>query len=163
MPRPATGQIVERRNASGGINRTLRFHAADKRRTMPLGEVPRDEAERQLRFVLADIARGTWKPAERTPSQPEVYEVPTFHEYAEEWWVLHEGTLAPKTRTDYRWRLEKHLLGYFGTMPLDVITLDSVERYIAGKLGQEEPLAPRSINMTVTLMGQSWRVPLSVS
>jgi len=116
-----------------------------------LGEVTRDEAERQLGFVLADVARGAWKPAERIEVPVEV-EMSTFHQFAEEWWVLHEGVLAPRTRTDYRWRLEKHLLGFFGEMPLDTITFDNVERYIASKLGQEHPLAPRSINMTVTLL-----------
>src|SRR6516165_5197384 len=30
-------------------------------------------------------------------------EMPTFHDYSDEWWLLHEAQLASKTRTDYRW------------------------------------------------------------
>src|SRR6516165_5197382 len=63
MARPAKGTIWERRNAAGGVNRTLRFYAYGKRRTSPLGSVSREEAERQLAFTLADVARGTWEPA----------------------------------------------------------------------------------------------------
>ena len=41
---------------------------------------------------------------------------------------------------------------YFKDHPLDAITFDLVERYIAGKLAEDKPLSPRSINMTVTLL-----------
>jgi integrase len=44
------------------------------------------------------------------------------------------------------------LLPYFAEYPLDRISFDLVERYIAAKLGASVPLAPRSINMTVTLL-----------
>lgn len=33
------------------------------------------------------------------------------------------------------------------------ITFDEVERYIAGKLAEDDPLSTRSVNMTVTLLG----------
>ncbi len=81
---------MERPNAAGRINRTLRFHAYGKRRTVPLGPVSRDEAERQLGFVLADVARGTCKPAEQAAPIVQV-DVPTFHDYADRSWLLHEG------------------------------------------------------------------------
>ena len=150
MPRPATGTIIERPNAGGAVNRTLRFHAYGKRRTLPLGPVSRDEAERQLGFVLADVARGTWKPAERaTPSSP--VDIPTFHDYADRWWLLHEGQLAAKTRTDYQWRLEVHLIPAFGELALNRITFDTVERYMAAKVA--DGLAPRTVNMTLVLLG----------
>lgn len=181
MPRPATGTIVERPNAGGRVNRSLRFHAYGKRRTVPLGQVSRDEAERQLGFVLADVARGTWRPVDQPPAPSVAVDVPTFHDYADQWWLLHERQLAAKTRTDYRWRLERHLIPHFGAMRLDAITFDAVEGYIAGKLSEGErireaaakgepmreaftdsmgrnrcrllqPLSPRSINMTVTLL-----------
>jgi hypothetical protein len=57
MPRPAKGTIMERPNRRGGINRSLRFHANDKRRTVPLGEVSRDDAERRLAQTMADGSR----------------------------------------------------------------------------------------------------------
>jgi integrase len=80
------------------------------------------------------------------------------------------------------WRLTVHLIPWFGKMPLDAITFEEVERYIAAELAEGErireaaangepiiegiidkhgcerkrkarPLSPRSINMTVTLLG----------
>jgi len=104
-----------------------------------------------------------------------------FHKFAEDWWTRAKLQLAPKTRTDYMWRLERHLVPYFGPMPLDTMTYDTVESYIASKLAEcgriresaargeplaEEitdalgrrrkqplrPLSPRAINMTVTLL-----------
>lgn len=38
MPRPATGQVVERRSKDRRIYRSLRFHAEGKRHTLPLGK-----------------------------------------------------------------------------------------------------------------------------
>jgi integrase len=38
-------------------------------------------------------------------------------------------------------------------MRLNRITFDTVERYIAAKLAEDDPLSPRSINMTLTLLG----------
>jgi len=113
---------------------------------------------------------------------PVEVEVPTFHAFSEEWWVRNEKRFAPKTHTDYRWRLECHLLPHFAALRLDAITFDTVERYVAAKLAEGErireaaasgepimqeyadrtgrtrrrrarALSPRSINMTVTLLG----------
>jgi integrase len=64
-----------------------------------------------------------------------------------------ERRFKPATQEDYRWRLERHLLPYFAEMPLDAIIFDAVERYIGAKLDTTQPLSPRSINMTVTLLG----------
>jgi len=58
MPRPATGQILERKSKDGRVLRTLRFRAGGRRHTVPLGVVSRAEAERELGFVMADVARG---------------------------------------------------------------------------------------------------------
>ncbi|HEV7584930.1 MAG TPA: site-specific integrase [Solirubrobacteraceae bacterium] len=151
MARPATGQIVERQDATGAVRRSLRFRAGGHRHTVPLGVVSRAEAERELAFVMADVARGVWQP--RAVVEQELVEVPTFHEFSEQWWVRVERQLAESTKADYRWRLESHLLPYFGEMRLDTITFDTVERYIAAKLAEDDPLSPRSINMTVTLLG----------
>lgn len=148
MARPATGTIIEKRNAAGTLTRSIRFAVNGRKRSIALGEVTRAEAEERLQHELADVARGTWTP----PAAPvAVPEVPTFHEYAEQWWTLNESQFADKTRTDYRWRLEKHLLGYFGEMPLDQIKPVTVERYIAGKVA-EGVLSPRSVNMTLVLL-----------
>jgi hypothetical protein len=63
-----------------------------------------------------------------------------------------EGQLGVSTKADYRWCQEKHLPGFFGTMPLDSINAETVEQDIAKKLADEK-LSPRSINMTVVLLG----------
>ena len=78
---------------------------------------------------------------------------PTFHEYAEEWWLRNERRLRENTRLDYRWRSESHLLPYFKSVRLDAISFDAVEGYIAAKLTKESPLSARSINMTLMLLG----------
>ena len=67
--------------------------------------------------------------------------------------MRNERQLASETRANYRWRLERHLLPFFAAMRLDEITFDLVERYIATKLAEDEPLSACSINMTVTLLG----------
>jgi integrase len=180
MARPAKGHIEEHRNAAGRITRSLRFHSGGQRHRLPLGEVSHDEAQRQLSYVLADVARGTWRPAEPAPAAPEV---PTFHEFAETWWALNERQWAPKTRRDYRWKLEEHLIPAFGERFLSEITISDVERYAADKLDENErireaaakgepvmqkitdrngrtferhaqPLSPPSLNATISLLGQ---------
>ncbi len=152
MARPATGQIVERADATGAIRRSLRFRTGGRRHTVPLGVVSRADAERELACVMADVARGLWKPPTAVEA-PVEFEVPTFHEFAEDWWVRNQAQLAENTRADYRWRLECHLLPEFGEQRIDRIDFNAVERYIAGKLAGGRPLSPRSINMTVTLLG----------
>jgi integrase len=152
MARPATGQIVERADATGAIRRSLRFRTGGQRHTVPLGVVSRADAERELACVMADVARGLWKPPAVVEATVEV-EVPTFHEFAEDWWVRNQAQLAENTRADYRWRLECHLLPEFGELRIDRIDFNAVERYIAGKLAGDRPLSARSINMTVTLLG----------
>jgi integrase len=151
MARPAQGQIVEHRGRDGRTYRSLRFHAEGKRRTLPLGVVTREDAERELGYVMADVARGTWRPP--APAPTATVEAPTFHEFSEEWWTLSKGRWAENTRADYRWRLEVHLLPYFKEMALDQIKARTVDAYIAAKLTEEEPLSARSINMTVVLLG----------
>jgi integrase len=152
MARKATGKVIEHEGTDGRTYRALRFTAYGRRRYVSLGAVSAGEAERTLRHTMADVERGTWQPPIAVEPPPEPDPIPTFHQFAEEWWLRNERRLAQKTREDYRWRLESHLLPYFKDHPLDAITFDLVERYIAGKLAEDKPLSPRSINMTVTLL-----------
>jgi integrase len=163
MPRPTVGSITEHHGKDGRTYRSLRFTAYGKRRRVPLGRVSAAEAESALRHVIADVERGTWKHS-TTPEPPVEPESLTFHEFAEEWWTLTKDQVVDATQADYSWRLQVHLMPYFGPLRLDAITFDTVERYIAGKLAgviyedgapvdEGAPLSARSINMTLTLFG----------
>ena len=141
MARKATGTIIEHTGRDGLTYRSLRFSAHGKRRFVALGAVTQAEAERQLRGVLADVERGVWK--EPAPPAPEPEGTPTFHEFAEQWWIERERELRPRTRTDYKWRLEAHLLPFFGEYQVDRISIADVDRYKAAKLAEADELRRR--------------------
>jgi hypothetical protein len=82
------------------------------------------------------VQRGRWQPPKAVEPPPEATPIPTFHEFAEEWWTVTKAQLARSTQADYWWRLTVHLIPYFGALPLDRITFDVVERYIAAKLDE---------------------------
>jgi len=138
MARRATGTVVEHRGADGSTFRALRFTAYGKRRYLSLGAVSELDAERQLGHVLADVDRGTWQPPRQAPAP--AAEEPTFHVYAERWWLERERELAPNTQADYKWRLESHLLPFFGEHLLTAITIAEVDRYKAAKLAEADLL-----------------------
>jgi integrase len=154
MPRQATGKVIEHHGAGGRTYRALRFTAYGKRRYVSLGVVSADEAQQALRHTMADVERGTWRPPRAVEPPPEASAIPTFHAFAEEWWLLREAQWARKTHLDYRWKLEYHLLPYFGQRRLNEISVADVERYAAAKLAERpRPLSPRSVNATITLLG----------
>ena len=154
MPRQATGKVIEHHGAGGRTYRALRFTAYGKRRYVSLGVVSADEAQQALRHTMADVERGTWRPPRAIEPPPEAPAKPTFHAFAEEWWLLREAQWARKTHLDYRWKLEYHLLPYFGQRRLNEISVADVERYAAAKLAERpRPLSPRSVNATITLLG----------
>jgi integrase len=154
MPRKPTGSIVEHEGKDGRVYRSLRFRAYGERQYAALGAVSREVAERELRGVLADVERGVWQPHEPAPAPWPVAPEPTFHEFAEQWWAERERELRPRTQRDYRWRLEWHLLPFFGAHRLRQITIAEVDRFKAVELAAEEALSPRSINMCLTLLAQ---------
>jgi integrase len=78
---------------------------------------------------------------------------PDFRGFAQEWRQRTAPRLAAATNRGYGWRLEHHLLPYFGDLRLSQITAESIEGYIARKLSEAEPLSATSINMTVVLLG----------
>jgi integrase len=154
MSRQATGKVVEHHGTGGRTYRALRFTAYGKRRYVSLGAVSAAEAEQALRHTMADVERGTWRPPRAVEPPADVEPTPTFHAFAEQWWVLREAQWAMKTQHDYRWKLEFHLLPFFGERRLNEITVADVESYAAAKLAEKpRPLSPRSINATITLLG----------
>jgi hypothetical protein len=99
MPRAHKGEVVAHVAKDGRTYRTLRFFADGKRRRVPLGVVSAADAERALRHAMADVERGTWVAPEpvRAASVPTVSEgVPTFHEFAREWWALRKDDLGAR-------------------------------------------------------------------
>jgi integrase len=158
MARKATGQVVERKRKRGRVF-GLRFRAGGQRRqyvTLPDGTT-REEADRELRHVLADVERGTWRPPEPAPEVELPKSEPTFHEFASEWWEGKRRELRPGTVTAYEWHLTHHLLPYFARHRLSQITVEEVDRYRASKVREREArsrLSDESINKTLTRLAQ---------
>ena len=162
MARKSTGQVVELER-QGGRTFALRFRAYGKRRYLTLGTSAegwtRTKAEEELANVLADVRRGIWKPSEPQEAAEPAPE-PTFHEFASEWLETRRHEFAARTVEDYELALTHHLLPFFKDHRLSEITAQEVDRYKAAKvrereLGQvERPLSNRTINKTLTRLGQ---------
>jgi hypothetical protein len=150
MPRPATGEIIEYRTRRGEVTRTLRFQVNGRAERKPLDAVSREDAERELSYVLADVARGTYEPARTPPPSPKAGGVPGFHDFADEWWELKRTEISEGTQGDYQRRLEVHLIPHFGETPLDQIRVDSIDGYKAEKL--RSGLSPRTVNMQLVIL-----------
>jgi integrase len=153
MPRPATGQIIERRGERG-TTYALRFRAYGKRYYVTAAARTRAEAETELANILADVRRGIWRPPESTPAVEEPKPEPTFHEFASEWIAAREQEgLSERTIEDYRWALSYHLLPFFREHRLSEITVREVDIYKTAKAA-EGVLSPNSINKTLTRLSQ---------
>jgi integrase len=150
MPRPATGSIVEPNGTRKSYG--LRFRANGKRQFVTLGR-PEDgwtlkKAEEELENVLADVRRGRWEPPTApVPAEPST-EMPTFHEFASDWYAGREPDWAPNTRTSIRGALQNHLLPVFADKPLDAITVEDVDRFARAKRA-EGRLGNNSINQLI--------------
>jgi len=162
MGRKATGQVVEVDGANG-CRFALRFRAYGKRRYVTLGAAAegwtRGKAAEELANVLADVRRGIWKPEER-PAHQEPPQEPTFHEFSSEWLESRRHEFAARTAEDYELALSHHLLPFFKDHRLSEITAQEVDRYKAAKVREREedrierPLSNRTINKTLTRLGQ---------
>lgn len=155
MARPATGQVIERRGKRG-VSFSIRL-------TLPNGERPqrrlgreadgwsRRRAEDELRNVLADVRRDL--PNDRV-TPPEAKPNPLFATFAYEWFTGKQCELRPNTINDYEWRIVKHLLPWFGRLPLSAITAQEVDRYKRAKASEQGGLSAESINKTIVLLAQ---------
>jgi integrase len=130
--------------------RLAKAHASGHHRGVPEAECPECERERATR----ESAGGT------------------FEAFAAAWYAEHEHEWEQRTRTDYSWRLNSHLLPWFGARRPSEIDVDFVDRYKAHKLAESarlqkewdawhasrgekpkaRPLGPRTINMTLILL-----------
>lgn len=151
MPRPATGQVIERQTRAGITSYALRFRANGRREFLHLGYAPtwtRKQAEEELLNVMADVRRGTWRRPQREPV-PEPAETPTFHAFASEWMAARElHGLKPRTIEHLRWTLTDHLLPHFAEVRVDCITVEAVDRYARAKAA-EGRLSNGSVNRTL--------------
>ncbi len=151
MARTPTGQVVERKRKRGRVF-ALRFRAYGERHYLTLpGGTTRQQAERELRHVLADVERGTWRPAEPEPVVELPKREPTFHEFATDWLRAREPELRPRTVTDYKWALTYHLLPRFAKLRLSQIDIAEVDRYKAAKVGSGK-LGAAQINKTLKVL-----------
>ncbi|HEU4905580.1 MAG TPA: site-specific integrase [Solirubrobacterales bacterium] len=162
MARKATGQVIEV-SGTGGRSFALRFRAYGRRRYVTLGTAAegwtRAKATEELANVLADVRREIWKPKERKANREPPQE-PTFHEFASEWLESRRHEFAVRTAEDYELALSHHLLPFFKDHWLSEITAQEVDRYKAAKVREREdglierPLSNRTINKTLTRLGQ---------
>jgi integrase len=150
--RKPTGQLYENRSKRTGkvTSYGIRFRHGGKRHYVTLDATTRKEAETAAGHLLADVQRGLWTPPEERAPEREPREMPTFAEFASDWFraLCEEGGrdgrgLSPKGREDLLWRLGH--LREFGPLRLDAITVEEVDRFRRRKVARGG-LAPSSIN-----------------
>jgi integrase len=161
MGRPATGSVIEdRRSADTGFG--LRFTAYGQRRSVALGRRSkgwtRERADEELQNVLADVRRGIWQPPKRQPPVSDEREIPTFHEFASEWFERQKleggrrgGGLTKAGTADLLWRLSNHLLPVFKDVRIDAIRVEDVDAYRLAKVKAGQ-LNATSINKTLATL-----------
>ncbi len=162
MPRPTTGQVVERVRKTGTVY-AIRFPAYGNREYLTLGTKAegwsKAKAEDELANVLADVRRGIWQPP--TPETGESpAEVPTFHRFATDWLGARQPELRPRTVKDYTWSLSHHLLPFFKDYRLDEIDAALVDRFKTAKAAEGRLAPPRSISAS-SGSRRSWSWPLT--
>ncbi len=163
MSRRLSGKVLELDRKSGRVF-ALRFRAYGKRRYVTLGTAEDGwspgKAEEELANVLADVRRGIWQPPDPAPAAAEPAPERTFHDFASEWLETRRDEFAPRTVEDYELSLTNHLLPFFKDHKLTEITAQEVDRYKAAKVRERErkeverPLSNRTINKTLTRLGQ---------
>src|SRR4051794_14488654 len=156
MARPASGQVVIR-TRKAGTNYALRFHACGQRQFVTLGSSAdgwtHARAEEELQNVLADVRRGLWRPPEPPPIFGPPTTVPTFHEFASEWWEAKKPEVRPTTRAAYQNEITLHLLPFFAKHRLNEITVQEVDRYRQHKV-REGRLGAETINKKLVRLSQ---------
>lgn len=160
MARKPTGQVLER-DRKGGTMFALRFRAYGHRQYRTLGCTAdgwtRQRAEVELENVLADVRRGIWQPPAPDPEPAAPPIVPTFHEFATDWFEARRPELRPNTVAAYEYELTHHLLPFFAGHRLCEITIAEVDRYRAAKVREREAgrrLSNEMVNKTLTRLAQ---------
>jgi integrase len=165
MARLATGGVVPPR----GRRRSwaIRFQAYGKRHTMALGKPEegwnRQRAEVELANVLADVRRGIWTPLAPDPEPTEAQRELTLGEFAEDWFDGASQEWRPRTEELCRWRLDGHLLPFFGKHRLSAITVQEVDRYRRLKVRQSKRLEKARQEQLTRPLEERERLPRPLS
>jgi hypothetical protein len=108
MSRRSTGQLYENRSKQTGrvTSYGVRFRYAGKRRYVTLDAATRREAEAAMAHLMADVQSGFWTPPEERELDPEPRGMPTFAEFASEWFRgrVADG-VSERGQEDLLWRL----------------------------------------------------------
>jgi len=106
------------------------YHGQRKRKRVGVGPAGKKAAELAAIKIQARLAEGDTAPL--APAPPSA---PTFASIAEEWLrrypALH--AIRPGTLDNYRSFTERHLIPYFGELPITAITVDRIEDFIEAK------------------------------
>jgi integrase len=165
MARPAAGQVVVRKRRAG-TTYALRFHAYGQRQFVTLGSSAdgwtRARAEEELQNVLADVRRGRLAAARGGAGAWATDDLPTFHEFASEWWDAKKLEVRPNTRAAYENELSLHLLPFFAKHRLNEITVQEADRYRQHKV-RRGGSAPRRSTRRWSVLHRSPRWPSSTT
>jgi integrase len=182
MARSATGTIEARALADGTRAYHLRFLASGRRQLVVLHEQSactcgcgggwsEIAARTELGNIQARVRAGGWRhPSVTDRRRARALGSPLFEEYARRWLLEKiEGTTGPKpislhTANDYRWRLEQHILPFFGRYRLDEIDEVLCQQFKAKKLREAAELRAKIAGGAVLRDGRNRRVvPLGPS
>jgi integrase len=161
MARQATGQLTQWKRSDGTTGFGVRFRFKGRRYHELLGNsndgMTRRSAKLALQDLMSDVRQGRWIAPEQRVPEPEPKVVPTFHEFASEWFerLCNEGGrsgdgLSDRSIRDLRdWRLKEHVLPFFAEIRLDEIGVADIDRFRA-RLKAGGRLSNASINKMIS-------------
>ncbi|MEA2464564.1 MAG: integrase, partial [Acidobacteriota bacterium] len=157
MGRPRAGSITSETLADGTRAFHLRFWVEGTREHETFherrgctcgcaGSWTEGTAAIELENVQARVRAGVWRKRQAPEQISDPGEIPTFHTYASAWLdskvagVLGDRPIDRNTENDYRWRLARHLLPFFGEYQLDEIDSKLCVAFKAHKLREAAEL-----------------------
>lgn len=101
-----------------------------------------EEAKTFRDTVRVEIRQGTYVPP--TPI--------AFKVFAEDWRMRTRPTVSPNTGALHEWAVKKYLIPVFGSLALQAVTGERIERWQADLLAKGKP-GPRSVRICRTVLG----------
>ena len=101
-----------------------------------------DDAVKQWSAFRARVRVGIARPSP---------EAPTFREFVADYWPAIEANVSPKTARDYRYAINRHLLGAFGALRLTDMTAGVINRF--GAQLKAKGYAGATVNNYMNLAG----------